>query len=214
VTKRWNWRRPLVLTLGGFSAVILLMWGVYASFGADDGRPPLRGEMREFALKPTPTAVPEIRFLDNDERERTLEDFRGKLVLLNFWATWCGPCVEEMPSLERLQATLAGQPFLVLPVSQDRGGLPLVRRFYQDHDLNGLGLYADRSSSGSHSFKLRGLPTSVLLDAEGRELGRFEGAADWSAPDALALIRHYLPKPAQPSPTTATELEATHKPNG
>jgi thiol-disulfide isomerase/thioredoxin len=216
VTKRWNWRSPLVLTLGLFSAVILLMWGVYASFagtGADEARPPLRGAMREFALKEPAAAVPEIHFVDNDEQERTLDDFRGRVVLLNFWATWCGPCVEEMPSLQRLQATLAGQPFLVLPVSQDRAGLPLVRRFYQEHELSGLGLYADKTSSAGRSLKLRGLPTSLLLDAKGRELGRFEGAADWSAPEALALIRYFLPK-REPAPTTATELLTARPPKG
>jgi len=216
VTKRWNWRSPLVMTLGLFSAAILLMWGVYASFagtGADDTRPPLRGAMREFAPTPSPTPAPEIHFLDKDERERTLDDFRGRVVLLNFWATWCGPCVDEMPSLERLQATLAGQPFLVLPVSQDRAGLPLVRRFYQEHELAGLGMYADKTSAAGRSFKLRGLPTSILLDAQGRELGRLEGAADWASPEALALIRFYLPKPTA-SPTTATELERARPPNG
>jgi thiol-disulfide isomerase/thioredoxin len=170
--------------------------------------------MHEFVLKPTPAAVPEIHFLDNTETDRTLADFHGRVVLLNFWATWCGPCVEEMPSLQRLQATLAGQPFLVLPVSQDRAGLPLVRTFYQEHGLTGLGMYADKSSSAGRSFKLCGLPTSVLLDPEGRELGRFEGAADWSAPEALALIRHYLPKPASPPETTATQLETAPKPHG
>ena len=216
MTKRWNWRRPYLLALGGVGAAILLMLGVYASSGAgaDDGtRPPLRGAMREFMLKPSPVATPEIRFVDRDETERTLADFRGRLVLLNFWATWCGPCVEEMPSLERLQARLAGQPFLVLPLSQDRAGLPLVRAFYQEHGLGGLGMYADKSSSAGRSFKLRGLPTSVLLDADGRELGRFEGAADWSSPEALALIRFYLPKPAA-SPTTATELESSRPLHG
>jgi thiol-disulfide isomerase/thioredoxin len=205
-----------VLTLGLFSAAILLMWGLYASFGAgaqDAARPPLRGAMRDFVLQPTPVAVPAIRFVDHDEQERTLDDFRGRVVLLNFWATWCGPCVQEMPSLERLQAALAGEKFLVLPVSQDRAGLPLVRQFYQEHALSGLAMFADRSSSAGRSFKLRGLPTSVLLDQQGRELGRFEGSADWSSPDALALIRFFLPKPAS-SPTTATQLHTAPAPQG
>lgn len=213
-----GWRRRFALTLGLFSAAILLMWGVYASFGAgaqDGVRPPLRGAMRDFVLQPSPAPVPAIRFLDRDEQERSLDDFRGRVVLLNFWATWCGPCVEEMPSLERLQAELAGEKFMVLPLSQDRAGLPLVREFYQAHALTGLAMFADRSSSAGRSFKLRGLPTSVLLDPEGRELGRFEGSADWSSPEALALVRHFLPKRApSPSPTTATELQTARPPNG
>ena len=205
-----------MLTLGIFSAAIVLTWGVYASFGAgaqDAARPPLRGAMREFALQPAPATVPEIRFVDRDEQERTLDDFHGRVVLLNFWATWCGPCVQEMPSLERLQAALAGEKFMVLPVSQDRAGLPLVRRFYQEHELTGLAMFADRSSAAGRSFKLRGLPTSVLLDQDGRELGRFEGSADWSSQEAIALIRFFLPKRAS-SPTTATQLQTAHPPNG
>ncbi len=207
-----------MLTLGLFSAAIVLMWGLYARFDAgaqDAARPPLRGAMRDFVLRPTPAPVPEIRFLDRDEQERTLDDFRGRVVLLNFWATWCAPCVEEMPSLERLQAALAGQKFLVLPVSQDRAGLPLVREFYREHALTGLAMFADRSSSAGRSFKLRGLPTSVLLDQDGRELGRFEGSADWSSQEAIALVRFFLPKQApSTSPTTATQLQTARPPNG
>jgi thiol-disulfide isomerase/thioredoxin len=220
VTKRRGWRRRFALTLGLFSAAIVVMWGLYASFGAgaqDAARAPLRGAMRDFVLRPTPAPVPEIHFLDRDEQERTLDDFRGRVVLLNFWATWCAPCVEEMPSLERLQAALAGEKFLVLPVSQDRAGLPLVRQFYREHELTGLAMFADRSSSAGRSFKLRGLPTSVLLDQDGRELGRFEGSADWSSQEAIALVRFFLPKRAPSpaaSPTTATQLQTARPPNG
>lgn len=220
MTKRRGWRRQFALTLGLFSAAIVVMWGLYASFGAgaqDAARAPLRGAMRDFVLRPTPAPVPEIHFLDRDEQERTLDDFRGRVVLLNFWATWCAPCVEEMPSLERLQAALAGEKFLVLPVSQDRAGLPLVRQFYREHELTGLAMFADRSSSAGRSFKLRGLPTSVLLDQDGRELGRFEGSADWSSQEAIALVRFFLPKRAPlpaASPTTATELQTAPAPNG
>jgi thiol-disulfide isomerase/thioredoxin len=195
----------VALALGVCGAVIVIMWGVYARFGADAGdQPPLRGAMQQFTLQAKPAPVPAISFVDRDQTERSLADFRGRVVLLNLWATWCAPCVKEMPSLERLQAALAGQSFTVLALSLDRGGLPLVEKFYREHDLT-LGMFVDKTTSAGRSLKARGLPTTLLIDAEGREIGRFEGAAEWDAPEALALMRHYLPRQELPA-TRATEL--------
>jgi thiol-disulfide isomerase/thioredoxin len=196
-----------MLTLGIPGAVIVVAAALFARFelrAAD--RPPLDGAMESFVVRSTPTPVPEISFVDRDGKTRTLEDYRGRIVLLNFWATWCEPCVKEMPSLAHLQATLAGQPFMVLALSQDRAGLPRVERFYAEHALGGLDMFADKTMASARSFKARGLPTSVLLDAEGRELGRLEGATDWSSPEALALMRFYLPKRTPPT-TTAAQLD-------
>jgi thiol-disulfide isomerase/thioredoxin len=224
MTKRMGSTARL-LALGLGSGAIVAMVALYASVGPGFGlgnragaeeasRPPLRGEMQHFVLQAAPAAMPDISFLDGAQQPRTLADFRGRVVLLNLWATWCGPCVEEMPSLLKLQATLASDKFTVLALSQDRAGLPLVQKFYQEHHLSGLDMFADRSSSASHSLKLRGLPTSLLLDRDGRELGRLEGSADWSSPEALALIRYYLPNKPATSPTTATELETARPPQG
>ncbi|MBV8169257.1 MAG: TlpA family protein disulfide reductase [Alphaproteobacteria bacterium] len=187
------------------------MWGAYARFagelvGDDGAQPPRQGAMKEFILPAKPEPVPALTFLDRDQKERTLAEFQGKVVLLNLWATWCEPCIREMPSLERLQATLAGRDFTVLALSQDRGGLPLVEKFYQQHGLK-LDMYVDKSTTAARALKARGLPTTFLIDAEGRELGRFEGAADWDAPEAVALLRHFLPKPALPA-TRATDAGA------
>ena len=193
-----------MLALGVPGAAIVVAAAVYARFDSRAAdRPPLDGAMESFVVRSTPTPVPEISFVDHDGQARTLADFRGRVVLLNFWATWCEPCVKEMPSLARLQAALAGQPFMVLALSQDRGGLPRVERFYREHALTGLDRFADKTSAAGRSFKLRGLPTSVLLDTQGRELGRLEGASDWSSPEALALMRFYLPKPNAPTTTSA-----------
>jgi len=194
------------VTLGVSGAAIVVAAALYARFDGLADRPPLTGAMEDFVVRSPPAPVPAIAFVDGDGKPHTLADFRGRIVLLNLWATWCAPCVEEMPSLARLQATLAGQSFMVLAVSQDRGGLPLVEQFFREHALSGLEMFADKTSSGAHGFKLRGLPTSVLLDAEGRELGRLEGAADWSSPEALALVRFYLRKPNPPT-TTAAQLD-------
>src|SRR5262249_6257722 len=128
--------RTAAVALGVFGAVIVIMWGVYARFGADAAdRPPRRGAMQQFALQDTPAPLPAISFVDRDQKERSLADFQGRVVLLNLWATWCAPCIKEMPSLERLQAQLAGSDFTVLALSVDRGGLPLVEKFYGEHGL-------------------------------------------------------------------------------
>ncbi len=187
------------------------MWGAYARFagefaGDDGAQPPRKGAMKEFTLQAKPEPAPALTFLDRDQKERTLAEFQGKVVLLNLWATWCEPCIREMPSLERLQATLASRDFTVLALSQDRGGLPLVEKYYQQHGLK-LDMYVDKSTTAARALKARGLPTTVLIDAEGRELGRFEGAADWDAPEAVALLRHFLPKAELPA-TRATDAGA------
>jgi thiol-disulfide isomerase/thioredoxin len=197
----------LALVLGVLGGAIVIMWGAYARFGTETGEgPPLRGTMQKFVLQQQPAPLPDIAFVDRAQNGRALADFRGKVVLLNLWATWCAPCIKEMPSLERLQAALAGPDFTVLALSQDRGGLPLVEKFYREYDLK-LDMFVDKTANTARSLKARGLPTTLLIDAEGREIGRLEGAADWDAPEALALMRHFLPKRELP-PTRATELQA------
>ncbi|MBI3514855.1 MAG: TlpA family protein disulfide reductase [Proteobacteria bacterium] len=211
MTKRIGWQTRSIWVLGLGAAAVIAAAVSHARFDTlaeDATRPPIRGAMQSFVLRTPPAPVPEIRFVDAAQQERTLADFHGRVVLLNFWATWCVPCVKEMPALERLQAELKREPFLVLALSQDRAGLPLVEKFYREHGLAGLEMFADKTSTSARSFQLRGLPTSVLLDTEGREIGRLEGAAEWDAPEALALIRHFLPKRAAPPTTTSTELMA------
>lgn len=155
-------------------------------------QPPRVGAMREFRPMLPRVEAPELVFADAEGRERKLSEFRGKLVLLNLWATWCAPCVKEMPSLERLQAKRGGDRFLVLALSQDRGGLFQVRQFYDAQDLKGLDIYVDKTMASARALKAAGLPTTLLIDPEGREIGRLVGAAEWDAPEAIAYIDWYL----------------------
>lgn len=162
---------------------------------AADG-PPATGAMANFVPAETPAPAPAIRFRAGDGSETDLEAFRGRLVLLNFWATWCAPCVREMKDLDRLQAHFAdrdeGLPFTVLALSADRGGLPVVDRFYRKEGLSHLGQFNDPKMKSHRAFGALGLPTTVLIGPDGRELGRLVGPAEWSSPDAIALIEHYL----------------------
>lgn len=145
-----------------------------------------------FVWLDAPRALPEIRFETADEETLTLADFRGRVVLLNVWATWCGPCRKEMPTLDRLQARLGGPDFTVVPLSIDRQGVPAVKRFYQEIGIAHLGLYVDSSNRAGAALGLTGLPTTMLIDREGNEVARLVGPAEWDGPDMVALIEQYL----------------------
>ncbi len=143
-----------------------------------------------------PRELPDVGFVDADGRAASLADFRGRVVLLNLWATWCVPCRREMPALERLQAKLGGAEFVVLPLSIDRGGLPPVKRFYEELGLAALGIFVDQSGAATGKLGTAGVPTTLLIDRDGREIGRLLGAAEWDSPEAIALIRRYLNSPS------------------
>lgn len=142
------------------------------------------------ALRPTdpPRPLPAISFVDGDGAAHALSDYAGKAVVLNLWATWCPPCVAEMPSLAAL-ARSARRDLVVLPLSSDRGGATVVERFYHAHGITGLPVALDPKGHALEALGARGLPTTLIIDRQGRERARLEGAADWAAPEALAAIR-------------------------
>ena len=145
-----------------------------------------------FALHETPQNLPNIRFVTEDGAKGTLEDFRGKVILLNIWATWCPPCVEEMPTLDALQAELGGPGFEVVALSIDRAGPDVVRKFLNRIGVVYLELYVDETRMSYTALLAVGLPATLLIDAEGRELGRLIGPADWDDPEMVSFLRGYL----------------------
>jgi thiol-disulfide isomerase/thioredoxin len=171
----------------------LLLAGAPAFFAlpalANVGPELLTGTLAKFQLAKESKPLPELAFNDADDKPLTLADYKGKIVLLNFWATWCGPCVKEMPSLDRLQAAMGKDKFVVLPLSLDGPSRPKVAPFYADKKLSHLGVYFDKGRKAMQALGVSILPTSILVDAEGRELGRLEGEADWEKPEALALVK-------------------------
>ena len=158
---------------------------------------PSRGPGFGFTPLDRPRPLPEVRFVDGDGRALTLADFREKVVLMNLWATWCAPCIREMPTLERLQAGLGGPDFEVVVLSIDVGGLPAVTDFYQALGLKALGIYVDKTASAWRDLKVAGIPTTLLVDRSGSEIGRVAGPAEWDSPDAVMLIRRYLQEPIE-----------------
>lgn len=144
------------------------------------------------SLHDTPQAVPEIRFKNDDGRPLSLADFRGKVVLLNIWATWCGPCREEMPTLDRLQAELGGPDFQVAALSIDRAGPGVVSEFYNEIGIAHLHKFIDESGKASQQLNAVGLPTTLLLDRDGREIARHVGPAEWDTSEMVAFFQRQL----------------------
>jgi thiol-disulfide isomerase/thioredoxin len=151
-----------------------------------------QGQMAAFVFRKAPEALPAFKFQDADGKERTLADWRGKVVLLNLWATWCLPCRKEMPSLDRLQKELGSDKFEVVALGVDRKGLEASKKFLSDIKVEKLGLYVDPSARASFDLRVVGLPATLLIDTQGREIGRLLGPAEWDGEDARRLIRAVL----------------------
>lgn len=173
-----------------FLAAALLL--AAAAPGSSGAEPASAGGMEQFTLNNPPRPVPQTRFLDAAGKEVTLADFKGRVLLVNFWATWCGPCVEEMPSLDRLQAELGGKDFTVLAINEDRRGAAAAGPFLEKHGLKHLGIHADRQMALARAFGLYGMPSSFLVDRNGRVVGSLVGPAKWDSPAAKSLIRSHI----------------------
>lgn len=148
-----------------------------------------------------PQKLPEFQFMDEKGRPQSLNDFKGQFIVLNIWATWCAPCVKEMPSLDRLQGKF-GKRIEVIAVSQDFGGATMVKTFYDKVGIKNLAVYTDAANTLPGILKLQGLPVTLLIDKEGYEVGRLSGEAAWDSKEAIALIEGYL---NQPQPTKAVK---------
>ena len=133
-----------------------------------------------------------LDFVDGAGASRSLAEWRGRVVLVNLWATWCAPCVEEMPALDRIAARLGGPDFDVVAISVDRQGAAVVAPFLGKLGLTRLAPYLDPSNAAVRVLGAPGLPVSVVLDREGRELGRVLGAAEWDSPAFEALLRRAI----------------------
>ncbi|MGG5819261.1 TlpA family protein disulfide reductase [Falsiroseomonas sp. HW251] len=185
-------RRRGLLTLGASLATGIAARQALAA-GADGGLSRLRET-------PAGKPIPEnLVFLDAEGRETRFDAFRGRGLVVNFWATWCPPCVAEMPALDRAHAALAREGIEILALSSDRGGKAQVEPFYQRTGVKNLAIWLDPRGAAGRAFGVRGLPTTIILDRTGQEVARLEGEADWDRPELLAAIRRLVRGPA---PTT------------
>ena len=173
------------LVLAGAMAVI----GLPGTARAELPKSLVKGAMARFKPAHPPKPLPDLEFLDASDKPMRLADLTGKARLINLWATWCGPCVKEMPSLDRLQAALPKDKFVVLPISLDGPSKAKVAPFYKERKLANLGIYYDKGRKAMSVLDVSLLPTSILVDPAGRELGRLEGDADWDTPEGIALMK-------------------------
>ncbi len=167
--------------------------GEQAALPSGPGANPLsRGGMATFVFKKEPEALTDFVFVDESGTQRSLKDWQGKVVLLNLWATWCAPCGKEMPALDRLQKELGSDKFEVVALSVDRAGVDASRKFLDQTKVEALRLYVDPTARAALQLKALGLPATLLLDRDGREIGRLMGPAEWDGDDARRLIRAVL----------------------
>ncbi len=165
--------------------------------------------LKSFAMHDAPKPVATVGFDDAQGRSRTLADFKGKVVLLNIWATWCVPCRKEMPALDRLQGAMGGPDFEVVPVSIDRGGIEKVRAFYAEIGVRHLAMYLDVSGQAVRALGAVGLPTTLVIDRAGREVGRVIGPAEWDSSEIAHILKPIISKQAGTSESVAqTQAQA------
>ena len=211
--KRQRNRSPAVYLAASLVAVIAGFATVYLIFGpSDNGRVaestapavgsgsqdeegvkgPLvglnKGAMAPLLVRPKPLDLPELSFEGPGGETKTLADFKGKIVLLNIWASWCVPCREEMPQLDKLQAELGAKDFEVVAVNIDRGGGNKAKIFLEETGATHLAPYTDPSGILFAAVKAVGMPTTLLIDPDGKEIGRLVGPADWGSEEAKKLI--------------------------
>lgn len=184
-----------IALLIGFAAVyVTLGWPDNgAVLPAPSAGPAGKGKgLAAFVKKPSPEALADVSFLDGQGAEMKLSAFKGKTVLLNLWATWCAPCRHEMPSLDRLQKALGSDKFEVVALAVDRAGADAARKFLNEQNIEALKLYVDPTVRSGVALKAIGMPTTILIDPEGREIGRLAGPAEWDSPEAKALVESVI----------------------
>ncbi|MGH6870652.1 MAG: TlpA family protein disulfide reductase [Rhizomicrobium sp.] len=167
-----------LVILGAGALYVMHRAGVHAS------PPP---SLAVLAFDPAPRTMPDVAFSDAKGARHALAAFKGRYVLLNLWATWCGPCVKELPALARLQA--ADPAIAVVTVNVGRNGAADTAAFLKEHGAASLPVYMDTNVALIRAFGAAGLPLSVLIDPQGREVARASGPADWDQPDAIAWFK-------------------------
>jgi len=140
-------------------------------------------------VHPEPRAAPDIRFFDADGKTLTLKDFRGQYTAVHFWATWCFPCRGELPTIDHLQGELGPEKIVVLPLSLDRNGPAQVAEFYGEVSIQHMPVYIDDGMEAARTMRVNGIPATIFVDPQGREVARVLGDRDWSTPEVIALVK-------------------------
>ena len=181
----------LFKTVAAFALVMSVPLGLQDSANADSG-PPIAGQVQNYEPLEAPLPVPDVPVLDQKDGPITFDRFKGKFLVVNFWATWCGPCIRELPSLDRLNTALDGEKAQVVLISQDRGGFKQTDRFLKKLKVDFPDNFVDERLKFSRAIGVVSLPTTILIGPDGLEIGRLVGSAEWDSPEALELINWYI----------------------
>lgn len=183
--------RSLILAILVGAAVLLAV--LYGKMGPkpNPAAVPREAPAALALLKKTEPAkpVPAVAFAGPGGAMKSLDAFKGKIVVLNLWAPWCGPCVKELPSLAALQKALPAEKFVVVPVDAGRDSLPEAQAFLVAHGAGNLQTYSDPNAAVLRAIGAYGLPVTLLIDKDGKEIARAEGTPDWSNPEAIAYFK-------------------------
>lgn len=188
-----------------------LRTGSETTAGAATDGPQLVGQMKYFVLAKRALSRPDIAWQDANGKEVSLADFDGKVVLLNYWASWCAPCQRELPGVDRLQAKMASPNFTVVALNVDAGGKEVAERNAKRLNLRNLKLYLDPESKTSTKLGLSAMPTTYLFDRRGNLLGLFRGGAEWDSDEAVALINYFIERPNYVDGLKQVERGSTRK---
>jgi thiol-disulfide isomerase/thioredoxin len=168
--------------------------GATPSFADSSAVAALRtGDMKKLVFHSTPEATSSVVFfLPDGGGEKTLDDYSGKYVLVNFWATWCAPCRKEMPMLSELQTEFGGDSFEVVTIATGRNTPAGISKFFVDSGIENLPRYQDPKQALASQMGIFGLPITVIMDPSGKEIARLRGDADWSSESAKAIIAELI----------------------
>ena len=189
-----NWK-PVSLSVAAILAAVLIGFVTFGGSGPKADGPKLVGQMSNFVLVKKRISLADVSWADTEGKQFKLADFNGKIVLFNYWASWCGPCQRELPGIDRTQADLGGSEFEVVAMNLDGGGKAVALRYARRLGLKNLKLYLDPQQQTVKKLGLRGMPSTFLFDRQGTLIGVLEGGAEWDSAEAHELIRYFIDHP-------------------
>ena len=148
-------------------------------------------DFKNLIIKKDQKKYEDLSFLDADKKQVNLDDYRGKLVLLNFWAAWCAPCKEEMPSLDSLQSNKNLNNLQIFPINVGQDNEKKAKDFFEELDIKTLNIYFDTTITLAKKFQLRGIPTTILINKDGYEFARIIGSIDFESQKFIKWLSKY-----------------------
>ena len=162
--------------------LIILIFLIFNSFAIE------ASDIKNLVINKDLKKYKDLTFLDDQNNQIDLNDYKGNLILLNFWATWCAPCRVEMPSLDRLEDILGDESFQVIAIAVEKTDISKIAEFYQEEGIEHLKIFHDESTKSGLYAKATGLPFTLLINKEGKEVGRKNGPWEWDSEEILEII--------------------------